>query len=94
MRGVEELIPIVMNGSPGPDLVKVVEDKVLELLKCQLPFNVNEILSKLGAADNECLVQLWMCPSKENCGKEGDTPTGRYCKDIDHVALQGLFLFI
>jgi hypothetical protein len=85
---VEYLIPQVMNGIAGQALLDVVEAKVLEVLNCKLPCKNEEIVGKMDV-DNQCLLDLWMCPAGHLCGKTGDSPTGRYCKDVDHVVMHG-----
>jgi hypothetical protein len=85
---VDELIPIVMKGHPGRELYALVEEKVKEVVNCKLPA-VGEKLLGILKPNNKAIVNLWMCPSRKLCGKSGNSPTARYCKDVDSAVLGG-----
>jgi hypothetical protein len=88
-EAVNTLVPQVMHGIPCQQLLDIVEKKVKEVLGCLLPSKNELLIGKVIVGGNKCLLQLWMCPSWFLCGKSGDSPTGRFCKDIDHVVMQG-----
>jgi hypothetical protein len=93
-QAVTNLIPLVVQGVPGQDLLNVVKMGVKEVLNCKLPAKFEQLLEVHDLAGCVGMLQLWMCPSFDKCGKSGGTPTGEYCKNIDHVLLAGEYMVL
>jgi hypothetical protein len=93
-EGLEVLIPKVLNGTPGPELVQVVEKSCLDLLDCLLPYDPMQIVDSHIPSSNKTTASLWMCPSNSECGKQGCNPTAQFLNDIDHCFFKGICLIL
>lgn len=83
------LIPDVMEGPHGREKLDKVVGKVRETLGCVLPCRSERMIGSLKP-NHDGLVQAWMCPAVDLCGKSGSSATGCYCKDIDHTVMNGI----
>lgn len=88
-EGLAKLIPEVLDGVPGPGLVKVVEEACHDLLDCLFPFDPTRFLEFHIPENNKTTASFWMCPSYSECGKQGSNPTSQFLKEIEKCFFDG-----